>query len=116
MPNVVPKTRLDKLVQLREHLDHGTRPPELIRVMRLAPFRAQKLTEQASTWDADALDRALLGLVELDLRSKGISLSGGVVRMDDSVDALGLQLWIAEHASAPRARTSQRPTAVGRRG
>jgi len=116
MPVIVSQLhrRVRELVQLREHLDHGTRPPELIRVMRLAPFRAQKLTEQASTWDADALDQALLGLVELDLRSKGISLSGGAVRMDDAIDALGLQLWIAEHASAPRARSGQRAAATVR--
>jgi DNA polymerase III delta subunit len=107
--------RVRELVQVREHLDSGTRPPELIRVMRLAPFRAQKLAEQAAAWDGAALDRALLGLVELDLRSKGISLTGGAVRMDDGLDALGLQLWIAEHASAGR-RAMAVPAATGRRG
>jgi hypothetical protein len=84
--------------------------------MRLQPFRAQKLAEQAAAWDADSLDGALLGLIELDLRSKGISLNGGTVRMDDEVDALGLQLWIAEHASATRARPGARPAVAGRRG
>jgi hypothetical protein len=83
--------------------------------MRLQPFRAQKLAEQAATWDAASLDRALLGLVELDLRSKGISLDGGTVRMDDEIDALGLQLWIAEHAAAGRGRVGARPAAAGRR-
>jgi hypothetical protein len=107
--------RVRELVQVREHLDAGSRPPELIRVMRLAPFRAQKLAEQAATWDAVALDRALLGLVELDLRSKGISLTGGAVRMDDELDALGLQLWIAEHA-AGGPRHSARPAGPARRG
>lgn len=105
--------RVRELVQVREHLDAGTRPPELVRVMRLAPFRAQKLAEQASAWDAPSLDRALLGLVELDLRSKGISLTGGAVRMDDDVDALGLQLWIAEHVVAPRAASTTRSRASG---
>ena len=108
--------RVRELVQVREHIDSGTRPPELIRVMRLAPFRAQKLTEQANAWDPAALDRALLGLVELDLRSKGISLTGGAVRMDDQVDALGLQLWIAEHAAARRQTSAPRTAAAGRRG
>jgi DNA polymerase III delta subunit len=107
--------RIRELVQVREHLDTGTRPPELVRVMRLQPFRAQKLAEQAATWDATALDGALLGLVELDLRSKGISLDGGTVRMDDEVDALGLQLWIAEHAAAGRDSGGTRPAATGRR-
>jgi DNA polymerase III delta subunit len=107
--------RVRELIQVREHLDTGTRPPELIRVMRLQPFRAQKLAEQAAAWDADSLDGALLGLIELDLRSKGISLNGGTVRMDDEVDALGLQLWIAEHASEGR-RAMAVPAATGRRG
>jgi DNA polymerase III delta subunit len=107
--------RVRELVQVREHLDSGTRPPELVRIMRLQPFRAQKLAEQAATWDAGALDAALLGLVELDLRSKGISLDGGTVRMDDEVDALGLQLWIAEHAAAGRGRAGTRPAVAGRR-
>lgn len=98
--------RIRELISVREHIDAGTRPPELIRVMRLAPFRAQKLSEQARAWDVMGLERALLGLVELDLRSKGISVTGGTVRMDDEIDALGLQLWIAEHASAPSARTA----------
>lgn len=108
--------RVRELVQVREHIDAGTRPPELIRVMRLAPFRAQKLTEQARAWDAASLDQALLGLVELDLRSKGISLTGGAVRMDDEVDALGLQLWIAEHATAPGGRAVSGSGARVRRG
>ena len=45
-----------------------------------------------------SLVAALGGLLELDLRSKGISLTGATVHMDDAMDALGLQLWIAEHA------------------
>jgi DNA polymerase III delta subunit len=108
--------RIRELVQVREHLDAGTRPPELIRLMRLAPFRAQKLAEQAARWDADTLDAALFGLVELDLRSKGISLTGGAVRMDDEIDALGLQLWIAEHASARAGGPGARPAVAARRG
>ncbi len=83
---------------VREHLDAGTRPAELVKQMRLQPFRAQKLAEQAATWTAGALVGALGDLVDLDLRSKGISLTGATVRMDEGVDALGLQLWIADHA------------------
>ncbi len=91
--------RLRELIMVREHLDAGTRPAELVKQMRLQPFRAQKLAEQAATWTADGLAAALGGLVELDLRSKGISLDGSTVRMDDAIDALGIQLWIAEHAT-----------------
>ena len=90
--------RLRDLILVREHLDAGTRNAELVKFMKLQPFRAQKLSEQAATWTADSLVDALGGLLELDLRSKGISLTGATVHMDDAVDALGLQLWIAEHA------------------
>ncbi|MBX3031835.1 MAG: hypothetical protein KF809_16945 [Chloroflexi bacterium] len=93
--------RIRELILVREHMDMGTRPPDLIKAMRLQPFRAQKLTEQAATWDIEALEHALDGLVALDLRSKGITLDGSTVRMDDGMDALGLQTWIAEHARRP---------------
>ena len=94
--------RLRDLIQVREHLDAGTRNAELVKVMKLQPFRAQKLSEQAVTWTADALVEALDGLLELDLHSKGISLTGATMHMDDARDALGLQLWIAEHATRSR--------------
>ena len=104
MPVVVGQIhrRLRDLILVREHLDAGTRNAELVKVMKLQPFRAQKLSEQASTWTADALMDALDGLLELDLRSKGISLTGATVHMDDAMDALCLQLWIAEHATRVR--------------
>jgi DNA polymerase III delta subunit len=66
--------------------------------MKLQPFRAQKLAEQAGAWSADGLHRAVDGLLELDLRSKGITLDGSTAQMSDARDALGLQVWIAEHA------------------
>ncbi len=94
--------RLRDLILVREHLDAGARNAELVKAMKMQPFRVQKLSEQAGMWHADALVSALGGLVELDLRSKGISLTGATVHMDDAMDALGLQLWIAEHATRPR--------------
>ncbi len=100
--------RVRELIAVREHMDAGTRPPDLIKRMRLQPFRAQKLTEQAATWDIAALERALDDLVSLDLRSKGITLDGSTVRMDDAMDALGLQMWIAEHARRPATTTGRR--------
>jgi DNA polymerase III delta subunit len=89
--------RLRELILVRDHLDAGTRPPELVKAMRLQPFRAQKLAEQAASWSAPELDAALAGLVELDLRGKGISVSGSTVQMSDERDALAVQQFIAEH-------------------
>jgi DNA polymerase III delta subunit len=91
--------RVRDLIAVREHLDSGARPADLVRAMRLQPFRAQKLAEQAAAWSGSDLVRALEGLLELDLRSKGISLDGSTAQMSEGRDALGLQVWIAEHAA-----------------
>jgi DNA polymerase III delta subunit len=92
--------RLRELVQVREHLDAGTRPPELVRQMKLQPFRAQKLAEQAASWTVEELEAAVAGLVELDLRGKGITTDGTTVQMSDERDALAVCLFIAEHATS----------------
>lgn len=96
--------RLRELILVRDHMDAGTRPPDLVKAMKMQPFRAQKLAEQAGTWTAPELESALAGLVELDLRSKGISLDGSTVQMSDERDALSVALFIAEHTTgrAPR--------------
>ncbi|MEO6350332.1 MAG: DNA polymerase III subunit delta, partial [Candidatus Limnocylindrales bacterium] len=54
--------RLRELIVVREHIDAGTRPPDLIKELKVQPFRAQKLTEQARTWTQDELDDAFRGL------------------------------------------------------
>lgn len=95
--------RLRELLIVRDHLDAGTRPPELVKALRMQPFRAQKLTEQAGAWTMPELESALAALVELDLRSKGISTDGSTVQMSDERDALAIVTFIAEHATA-RAR------------
>jgi DNA polymerase III delta subunit len=90
--------RLRDLIVVREHLDSGARSGDLVRTMRLQPFRAQKLAEQAGAWSVDGLQQAVDGLLELDLRSKGIALDGSTAQMSDARDALGLLVWIAEQA------------------
>lgn len=89
--------RFRELILVREHLNSGARPQDLVVAMRLQPFRAQKLAEQAATWTLPALEEALNGVLELDLHSKGISLDGSTAQMSEARDALGLQLWIARH-------------------
>jgi DNA polymerase III delta subunit len=104
--------RLRDLVLVREHLDTGSRSAEIIRDMRVAPFRAQKLTEQARAWTADELLDALDGLLELDLRSKGIATDGGVRQMSEAIDGLSLQAWLASIVpSRERSGTAQAGTA-----
>ena len=91
--------RVRELIIVREHLEMGTRPADLVRLMRMQPFRAQKLAEQAKTWELRGLEAAVGGLLELDLRSKGITLDGSAAAMTDARDALGVQLWITEHVA-----------------
>jgi DNA polymerase III delta subunit len=95
--------RLRDLIIVREHLDSGSRPADIVRSMKVQPFRAQKLAEQARTWTAADLDEALTDLAAVDLRSKGISVDGSTVQMSERLDALSLQAWLAEHLAAGRA-------------
>jgi DNA polymerase III delta subunit len=97
--------RLRDLLLVREHLDTGSTPPQIVKSMKLQPFRAQKLAEQARAWSLPELEESLADLLALDLRSKGISLDGSTVRMSEEVDGLALQAWLARHAAAPERRS-----------
>ncbi|CAN5437053.1 hypothetical protein BH24CHL9_BH24CHL9_13740 [soil metagenome] len=101
MPVLVAQVhrRLRDLILVREHLDTGSRPADIVRSLKVQPFRAQKLAEQARTWTADGLEAALAELVDLDLSSKGISVDGSTVQMSDGIDALTLQAWLAVHVA-----------------
>jgi DNA polymerase III delta subunit len=103
--------RLRDLIIIREHIDAGTRPPDLLRELKLAPYRAQKLSEQARTWQPDELDAALGDLFELDLLSKGIAVDGSPHSMSDDRSELALLAWIGERVGR---RGGQRPTATER--
>ena len=48
--------RLRELIVIREHVDAGSKPADIVRELKLQPFRAQKLTEQARTWQSSELD------------------------------------------------------------
>ena len=97
--------RLRDLLLVREHLDTGSTPPQIVKSMKLQPFRAQKLAEQAQAWSLPELEESLADLLALDLRSKGISLDGSTVGMSEEVDGLALQVWLARHAAAPERRS-----------
>jgi DNA polymerase III delta subunit len=92
--------RLRDLILVREHLDTGSTPPQIVKELRLQPFRARKLAEQASAWSLATLEAAMVELLALDLRSKGIALDGSTLQMSEAIDALAVQTWIARHAAA----------------
>ena len=80
---------------VRDHIAAGTRPTDLVRELKMQPFRAQKLADQAGVWSPGELDDALEGLLDLDLASKGISLDGDPRAMSDARSGLRLQVWLA---------------------
>ena len=92
--------RLRDLILVREHLDSGSTPPQIVKDLKLQPFRAKKLAEQARNWTLPALEAATVELLALDLRSKGIALDGSTLQVSEAIDALTVQTWIARHASA----------------
>ncbi|MGH2407076.1 MAG: DNA polymerase III subunit delta [Candidatus Limnocylindrales bacterium] len=87
--------RLRELIVVRDHVAAGMRPPELVRTLRLQPYRAEQLAGQAGRWTGAELEAALDGLLELDLASKGVPDHGGSVSSSDEGAALALQAWIA---------------------
>jgi DNA polymerase III delta subunit len=88
--------RLRELIIVRDHLDSGAKPPELARTLKMQPFRAQKLAEQARTWQAAQLDGALGALLEVDMLSKGIAPDGSPHSLSDERSRLALLAWIGQ--------------------
>ena len=100
--------RLRELVVTADHLAVGTRPADLVRAMRLQPFRAQRLAEQAATWTTAELDAAVEGLVAVDLASKGIGEDGGPAPTSEERGRLALDLWLAERVARRAVRSAAR--------
>ncbi|MGZ3586336.1 MAG: DNA polymerase III subunit delta [Candidatus Limnocylindrales bacterium] len=96
--------RLREILVAREHLARGAREGDLVRLMRLQPYRAKRLGEAAGGWTGAELGAALEGLLELDLLSKGMGPDGQPVPSSDERAGLVLQAWLAQHvARAPSA-------------
>jgi DNA polymerase III delta subunit len=91
--------RLRDLIVIRDHMAAGTRPADLVRELKLQPYRAQKLTEQARKWQPEELDEALGALLDLDLLSKGIATDGSPYSMSDDRSRLALVAWIGVHVA-----------------
>ncbi|MEP7360592.1 MAG: DNA polymerase III subunit delta [Chloroflexota bacterium] len=94
--------RLRELIVIRDHLAAGTKPQDMVRELKLNPYRAQKLAEQARTWSQPELDAALQDLYELDLLTKGIAADGSPHSMSEDKSALALIAWIGAHANLRR--------------
>jgi DNA polymerase III delta subunit len=90
--------RIKQLIEVADLLDAGTPARELVRVLKLNPYVAEKLAAQARAWTLPELDAALEGLLELDAELKGRS-GGGELRRRAAVS-----LWIAERVRRPGRR------------
>ncbi len=91
--------RLRELIVIREHLDGGAKPADIVRALKLQPFRAQKLAEQARAWQPEQLEAALGGLLDVDLLSKGIAADGSPRSLSDDRSRLALLAWLGERVS-----------------
>jgi DNA polymerase III delta subunit len=85
--------RLKELIDIADLLAIGTPAGALVRTLKLNPYRAEKLAEQARTWTLPELDAAMAGLLEMDADLK----SGSRRRA-------AIALWIAEKVRRPSQR------------
>jgi DNA polymerase III delta subunit len=90
--------RLRELIQIADLLADGTPAATLVRTLKLNPYRAEMLANQARMWTLPELDAALAGLLELDATLKGRD-GGGELRRRSAVS-----LWIAEQVRKPGTR------------
>ncbi|MGI8703036.1 MAG: DNA polymerase III subunit delta [Candidatus Limnocylindrales bacterium] len=89
--------RLRELVTVREVLAGGTPLAQLPRLLKLQPFRAQKLAQQAGVWSLAELEAAMERLFELDLLSKGMAHDASPVTVSEDRSVLGFWTWLAEN-------------------
>ncbi len=85
--------RLRELIEVADHMGAGATPASLVRTLGQKPYRIEKLAEQARRWTPEELEAALEGVLELDVRLKGV---------DPATDAqrrLAVTLWLAEHVA-----------------
>lgn len=87
--------RIKELIEIADMVSAGAPAATIIRTLKLNPYRAERLAEQARTWTLPELEAALEGLLELDGVLKGRE-GGGDLRRRSAVS-----LWIAERVRRP---------------
>jgi DNA polymerase-3 subunit delta len=87
--------RIKQLIDVADMLASGTPARELVTTLKLNPYVAEKLAQQARTWTLPELDAALAGLLDLDAALKS-NAGGGDLRRRTAVS-----LWIAERVRRP---------------
>lgn len=84
--------RIRELIEVADLLDAGATPASLVRTLRLKPFRAERLAEQAHAWTLDELTDALDGLLGLDVLVK----SADGVYASPRQRRLAFTLWVLD--------------------
>jgi DNA polymerase III delta subunit len=87
--------RIKELIEIADMVAAGAPAATIIRTLKLNPYRAERLAEQARTWTLPELEAALEGLLELDAALKGRE-GGSDLRRRSAVS-----LWIAETVRRP---------------
>jgi len=90
--------RIRELLVAADLVARGARPPEIVKVLGVHPFVAQKLAESCRRWSLAELDAALEGVLELDGMIKGAVGSGSTERQV----RLAFALWVRERIADPR--------------
>ncbi len=85
--------RIKELIDVADLLAMGTPAGALVRSLKLHPYVAEKLAEQARTWTLPELDAAMEGLLEMDADLKNASRRRAAIC-----------LWIAEKVRRPSQR------------
>ncbi len=86
--------RIKDLIEIGDMLASGASAATIVRTLKLNPYRAERLAEQARTWALPELDAALTDLLALDeaLKDRG-----------EARRRISVALWIAEHVRRPGA-------------
>ena len=88
--------RIKDLIEIADLLATGAPGPTIVRTLKLNPYRAEKLAEQARTWTLPELEAALAGLLDLDAALKGRDGGG------DSRRRSAISFWIADRVRRTR--------------
>ncbi len=88
--------RIRDLIEVGDLLEAGKSAATIVQTLKLNPYRAERLAQQARAWALPELDAALAGLLELD---RALKDRGGDVRR-----RAGVALWIAEFVARPSSR------------
>jgi DNA polymerase III delta subunit len=94
--------RIRELLQVADLAMAKTAPAEVMRLLKMKGFPAEKLMRNAQLWSVDELERALIGLFDMDAALKGRTGQGA----SDGQFHLALILWLADHlpSTAPARR------------